>query len=105
MVIAKSFSIQKKICSISILSLLLVNCGRNEPITPSGIAVWADDGSEIACAINRDDYDGRAMVNNYSNERCNLSIYSKDGTFRRSLFRNRQIDGFTSWIYDIYFMK
>ncbi|NLE02142.1 MAG: hypothetical protein GX640_19960 [Fibrobacter sp.] len=74
-------------------------------MSPTGLAVWADDGSEIACAINQYDYDGRFLMNHPVNERYDLALYSVDGSYNRSLFTNRQIDGFTSSVESIYFMK
>lgn len=105
MIIRISRPFRIMIASIPILSVIFFSCGQIESMAPTGLAVWADDGSEIACAINRYDYDGRLMMNHPVNEQCDLALYSVDGSYLRSLFTSRQIDGFTSSVEDIYFMK
>ncbi|MCX7727618.1 MAG: hypothetical protein N2053_12310, partial [Chitinispirillaceae bacterium] len=59
----------------TLLVFLFISCGTIEPSTPMGVAVWADDGSEIACAINRSDFDGRLFMNHEVNMRYDIAHF------------------------------
>ncbi len=88
-----------------IFMCMFVQCGGIETSDPSGIAVWADDCSEIACAINKADWDGRLFMNHETNERYDIALYNDKGSKIKTILSERTIDGFTSSVEEIYYMK
>lgn len=95
-----------KIVLVTMCSMLAGGCGGGiEPADPNGIAVWADDCSEIACAINKADWDGRLFMNHTANERYDIALYSDKGTKIKTLVSERTVDGFASSVEEIYYMK
>ncbi|HEX2957185.1 MAG TPA: hypothetical protein VHO70_10145 [Chitinispirillaceae bacterium] len=84
---------------------MFTGCGRVEPADPTGIAVWADDCSEIACAINKADWDGRLFMNHETNERYDVALYDDKGIHLKTIVSDRTIDGFASSVEEIYYMK
>ena len=83
----------------------ILSCGSVEPLDPTGIAVWADDCSEIACAVNKADFDGGMFANHETNERYDLVLYDSEGNREGTILSNRKVDGFTSSVESIYYMK
>lgn len=85
---------------------LFISCGSGvEPSDPTGLAVWADDCSEIACAINKSDYDGRLFMNHPTNERYDVALFNDKGTRLKTIVSERKIDGFESSAEEIYYVK
>jgi hypothetical protein len=85
---------------------MLISCGGGiEPSDPTGLAVWGDDCSEIACAINKSEYDGRLFMNHPTNERYDVALYNDKGTRLKTIVSERKIDGFESCVEEIYYMK
>jgi hypothetical protein len=94
-----------KIVLVISFSILIHCSGGIEPSDPNGIAVWADDCSEIACAINKEDWDGRLYMNHPTNERYDVALYDDKGTRLKTIVSERKIDGFESCVEEIYYIK
>jgi hypothetical protein len=88
-----------------IMFCMFIHCGGVEPADPTGIAVWADDCSEIACAINKADWDGRLFMNHPTNEHYDIVLYNDKGVRLKTIVADRFVDGFTSCVEEIYYMK
>ena len=88
-------------------ALIWFYCTGIEPLEPTGIAVWADDCSEIACAINRSDFDGSLFINHATNERYDLIICDSKGERLRTVLSNRgRESGFDYWeVNALFYMK
>ncbi len=82
-----------------------LSCGGITPMDPTGIAVWADDCSEIACAINKYDWDGRTFMNHETNQRYELAVFDENGARTRTVRSEQKSDGYESTVENLYFMK
>jgi hypothetical protein len=85
---------------------LMLQCGAGiEPQDPVGIAVWSDDRSEIACAINKSDYDSRIFKDHPTNERYDLVIYDSVGNPIKTIFSDRHRKDGTGAVASLFYMK
>jgi hypothetical protein len=89
------------VCAI----MAFLSCGSVTPMTPTGIAAWADDCSAMACAINKYDWDGRIAMDHETNQRCDLALFDEKGNRTQTLYSDRKSGGYESKIEDLYFMK
>lgn len=85
---------------------LYLNCGVGiEPQDPEGIAVWSDDHSEIACAINKSDYDNRLFMDHPTNERYDVVIYDSIGNQIKTIFSDRHTKDKIGTVLNFFYMK
>ena len=83
----------------------LLFCSNNQPVPPTGMPVWADDGSEIACAVNREMFDAGLFMNHETEQKYDLVLYNDQGEKVKTILSGRMVDGYTSSVEEIYYMK
>lgn len=100
--------IKKSYTIIPYISYIWLSCksiSSISPTEPRGLPVWSDDGSEIACAINRSDWNSGIMSNHEENWRYDINIYDSTGVINNIIYSDRHVDGYDAEVTKLFYMK
>lgn len=87
---------------------IICACGlgmKETPCDPEGIPVWADDGSEIACAVNKSVWYSSITSNHEGDFKYDINLCDSSGQSYKKIITARKIDGYESKVLNLYYMK